>query len=253
MRMKNIFTISVIAFAIFMINGICAGQTIQLSTINWEPYTGEKLPDQGFFTEIVKEAFAKVGYKIEFLYRPWARALQEAKDGTVHGIMDAYWKKDRVKYLEYPDVVWKVREEFIALKKNPIKYNGKLADLKGSTIGVLRGSAQAEEIEAAGVKTEAITDQKQNVQKLLAGRIDAMIIPRSIFYYQAESLDKKFNRKNIKVLQPPYKIYDMYVAFSKKKPNYKKITADFNKGLKLIKENGTYNKIIKKHNISSEE
>lgn len=257
---KTLTMISVVIFSIAVLYGtvsarenVSAGQTIRLSTINWEPYTGESLPDHGFFSELVTEALARAGYRVEFQYRPWKRALHEAKKGDVHGLMDAYWKKDRVGFLDYPDVVWKVREEFIALRDNPVKYSGKLGDLKDVVIGSLRGSAQDEELRAAGIRTDVVTDQRQNVEKLLKGRIDAMLIPNSIFFYHAEQLDPRFDRTRVKILTPPYKIYDMYVVFSKKKPGYAKLTADFNRGLKLIKTDGTYQKILEKHHIMPEE
>lgn len=249
---QTLFIALVLMFAV-SISGIGnAEKTVKLSTINWEPYTGKKLTNQGFFSELVTESFARTGYRVEYYYRPWARALKEAKEGKADGVMVAYWKKDRTKFLNYPDVVWKVKEEFIALQKNPIAYNGKLSSLKGYKIGVLNRSAQAAEIEAAGVRIEPVSDQIQNVKKLLAGRIDAMVVPRSIFFYHLERIDPDFNHSRIKIVKPPFKTYDMYVAFSKLNPRYEQLTADFNRGLKLIKTDGTYEKILQKHHISLE-
>ncbi len=253
--MKNLLTfISMVLMTIVIISGsVNAEQTVKLSTINWEPYSGEKLPNHGFFSELVTESFARAGYLAEFHYRPWARALKEAKKGKFDGVMDAYWKEDRTEFLNYSDVVWKVKEEFIALRDNSVTWNGTLASLKGYQIGVLNKSLQAEEIEAAGIKTQPISDQVQNVKKLLAGRIDAMVIPSDVFFWQLEQIDSQFDRSRIKILKPPFKIYDMYVAFSKKKPGYEQLTADFNRGLDLIKADGTFKKILQKHNITLEE
>ena len=230
-----------------------AEQTVRLSTINWEPYSGESLTNHGFFSEIVTEAFLRVGYKVEFQYRSWARALEEAKTGNVHGVMDAYWKTERLEYLNYPDVVCQVKEHFIALQDHPVSYSGTLADLKNHTIGVLNASAQADELNAAGVRTEAIGHQIQNIKKLVTGRIDAMLIPPIIFFYHAERLDARFKVPKVKVLTPPFKIYDMYVAFSKQNPDYRQLTADFNRGLQLIKADGAYVRILNKHQIQFDE
>ena len=252
LKKRILFNILVIMFASNISGLVNAEQIVKLSTINWEPYTGQNLPDHGFFSELVTESLAKVGYRVVYGYRPWPRALKEAKDGKVDGVMNAYWKQDRTEFLSYPDVVWKVKEEFIALQKNPISFNGKLSSLKGYKIGVLNQSAQAAEIEFADVKTEPVSDQLQNVKKLLAERIDAIVIPRSIFFYHLERIDPGFDRTLIKILKPPFKIYDMYVAFSKRKPGYEQLTADFNRGLKLIKVDGTFKKILQKYNITLE-
>ncbi len=254
-QQSKIIILVIVAAAILSGNsGLAAEQKIvRLATINWEPYTGENLPGHGFFSELVTESFARVGYRVQFYYLPWARALEETKKGLFDGLMNAYWKKDRVEFLHYPDVVWKVREEFIALKDNPISFDGTLASLKGYEIGVLRKSAQAEEIEAAGVKTWALSDQVRNVKKLLAGRIDAMIIPRAIFFYHLERVAPQFDPAQIKILEPSYKIYDMYVVFSKQKPNYAQLTNNFNRGLSLIKADRIYQKILHKHHVRYEE
>lgn len=251
---KQIVTVVLTLMMTALISSVVrAEQVVRLSTINWEPYTGENLPDNGFFSEIVTESFARVGYRVEFHYRPWARALMETKEGRFHGLMVAYWKEDRVEFLNYSDVVWKVREEFIALRENPITYDGTLTSLKGYTIGILNKSAQAEELKAAGLETRPISDQVQNVKKLLAGRIDSMLIPRGIFFYHLERIDPQFDRGLVKILKPQYKIYDMYVAFSKQRPVYEQLTADFNRGLNRIKTDGTFEKIVHKHTISLEQ
>lgn len=230
-----------------------AKKNIVLSSINWEPYTGENLPDHGFFSELVSRAFSKAGYRVKYKYFSWARALREAKLGNVHGVMVAYWKKERTGFLVYPEVVWRVKEEFITLRDNSITYTGRLSDLKGSTIGVLEGSAQAEELQSAGLQTQSINEQIQNVRMLLAGRIDAMLIPRNIFFFHLDRMAPQFQRRRVKILHPPYKIYDMYVAFSKQKPNHFRLTKDFNRGLGSIKADGTFLKILNKHNVKLED
>lgn len=102
MRISVISRILIVMFTLSIFDYVSAEQakdTIQISTINWEPYSGEKLPNHVFFSELITEAFSRVGYRVEFKYRPWARALKEAKNGDVHGVMNTYWKKEREYYL----------------------------------------------------------------------------------------------------------------------------------------------------------
>ena len=237
---------------ILIISSACKAQTVLLSTINWPPYTGEKLEEHGFFSEIVSGAFSEVGYEVEFQYRPWPRALQEAKTGVVDGVMTAYWKSQRTAYLEYPDVVWKVTERFFTLYGHPILNSSNIEDLIGYRIGVLRGSLQAEQLMAYGIDIEEVNSHSQNILKLSAGRIDAVIIPDSVLFYELRSLSAEGNKLNFKKLDIPYRTYKMYVAFSKVNSDYKKLTEDFNQGLKLLKNNGEFERIQKKHNIKKQ-
>ncbi|MCG8572134.1 MAG: transporter substrate-binding domain-containing protein [Spirochaetes bacterium] len=244
-KLTCIILILLLSFSLF-----AANKTINLATINWEPYSGESLPGHGFFSEIIVEAFVAVGYDVKFTYLPWARALKATKEGEFDGIMDAYLKPDRLAYLEYPDVVWKVEEDFITLKSNKkVKFDGNLSSMKNVVIGTLNGTAQEKELKENGLTIQSVNSIDKAVKMLITGRIDAMLIAKSIFWYNLEKVDPNFNRNKISILSPPYKVYDMYVAFSKKAGDYKTLTADFNKGLAMIKKNGKFNRIVKKHDM----
>ena len=248
--MKEKYVVLIILFIILTIPiGGNASQTVRFATINWEPYTGEKLTHHGFFSQLVAESFSRVGVGVEFHYRPWARAIMETREGRYDGLMVVYWKKDRAGYLEFSDVVWKVKEEFICLASTPVAFDGTPASLQNHKIGVLNQSLQAQELEEAGINIHPVSDQVQNVQLLEIGRIDAVLIPRSIFFYHWEKLVGQKDRPRVTVLTPPYKIYDMYVAFSKQRPGFKRLRDEFNRGLRILRQDGGFDRILKTHDI----
>jgi len=229
---------------LFMSGHALANKRVLLSTINLPPYTGEQLPEHGFFSEIVTQAFAEVGYQVEYQYRPWRRALQETKTGASDGVMTVFWEKDRAEYLEYPDVVWKVTTVVATLSDQPITYTGKVSDFKEYTIGVVRGSVVSKHLTGEGITTQDVPDHTQNILKLAAGRIDAMIIPDAVLRYKLSLLATEGKKIEARRLDTPYKVYDMYVAFSKANPEYKTLTQDFNKGLQLLKSKGEFDRIV---------
>lgn len=51
-----------------------AEKLISLTSAEYPPYYGKELNNQGPVTEIVNQAFAKVGYKVMIDFFPWARA-----------------------------------------------------------------------------------------------------------------------------------------------------------------------------------
>jgi len=57
----------------------------------------------------------------------------------------------------------------------------------------------------------------------------------------AQDLDK------IEVVSPALQSNSLHIGFSKKIAGFEKITADFNSGLKMIKEDGTLETITKKY------
>ncbi|OZG70147.1 hypothetical protein BTA51_27650 [Hahella sp. CCB-MM4] len=242
---KGVSYFLLLFLSLFPLQKGMAEELVELSSTDWEPYAGEQLANYGFFSEIVTEAFKRENYKVQYSFRPWTRALRDAREGKVHGVMVAYRQAEREKYLAYPDVVLHVKEEFIVLKDRAVTYTGKLRDLGKLSIGVLRGSLEADELNAAGLNTVQVYRLIDGVRMLSRERIDAVLLPRIVYSYYVTQLDPNiFKRPQIKILEPPYKTYELYVAFSKKKPNYVKLTEDFNQGLKKIKQDGTFDKII---------
>lgn len=222
---------------------------ITLASTNWEPYVGEELYKEGFISDLVRAIMAESGYKVVYYYRPWSRAILETKNGTFDGLMAVYRNPEREKTMAFPDVLWQVKEEFIACKNKGIVYRKDLKNLLKYKVGTLRGSFQAEELKQAGIRIEGVTNHSQNVNKMLYRRLNIVIMPRSVFYYHLKRLKSDSNRKRFEILTPPFRVYGMYTVFSKKNPKYKKLTRDFNRGLKKIKANGIFKKILKDHNI----
>lgn len=240
-------------FLCFSSGVVSAQKTIQIATMNWEPYTGEKLQYHGFFSELVTEALSKAGYKVEFEYYPWARGLHIAKTGAVHGLMNVYFKEDRKDFFEYPNVVWRVKERFICLVGTYINFTGELSSIQDCTIGVLRGSAQSAEIKAGQITVVEVNYIKQLIKLLIQKRVDAVLVPQEIFFYHFKNLYPDYDQSRIEVINPVYKTFDMYVVFSKMKYDYKTLTSDFNMGLRKIKADGIFEEILLKHNILVEQ
>ena len=52
---------------------------IILTSLDWEPYIGEKLHTNGPLAEILKRAFEIEGYELKIIFYPWIRAVNEAE------------------------------------------------------------------------------------------------------------------------------------------------------------------------------
>ncbi len=224
-----------------------ASQTIKLASTEWEPYTGTSLPDHGYFSEIVSKAFERMGYQVEFEYYPWARALQTTQRGNIDGLMTADFTAERSELLDFTIPVQTIREVFISLHDSPVTFNGNLDSLKGYTIGIMRGSAQADKLLAADIDVELVATQHQNVKKLVLRRVDAILLPEEVFFTILKQIDPDYSKSKFTVQAPAFTTYDMHVAFSKNRAWHKQFTQDFNQGLQLIIEDGTYHVIQQKH------
>jgi len=217
---------------------------------SWPPHYGKDLDEGGYTVEIVREALKRVGYRLETVWLPWKRAQMEAARGDYDGLGASYYTKERAIQFAYSDPVATTEIVFFKRSQDDIKYS-KLEDLKPYKIGTGFGYGYPEEFLKADYlqKIEAY-EAKTNITRLLNKRIDLIIESRQtiLFYLKQEYPDKP---NSLEVLGEPLETMSLYVLFSKNRPNHKQKVDDFNRGLKMIKEDGTYQKIMRKHGFNS--
>ena len=51
----------------------------KVTSLDWPPYTNEKLPAQGASSAVVTEAFKAAGDSVKIEFYPWSRAVMMAK------------------------------------------------------------------------------------------------------------------------------------------------------------------------------
>ncbi len=85
-------------------------------------------------------------------------------------------------------------------------------------------------------------------KKLISGRVD--IIPLDKITGMTLIKENFPNElANIKTVKTPITTSYSFLMISRKYPDAKALTEKFNMGLKKIQENGTYDAILKKHNL----
>ncbi len=194
--------------------------------------------------DISKEAFKRVGYEVEILFVPWERAMRDSKGGEVDGIIGAWYKKERTDFFEYTDAV--TTQTLVLFKRTDQEIEFKtLMDLKDYIFGVVRGWTYTEEFDnTTSLKKEVVANSKANILKLIHGRVDLVPDVKEEVY---ELMNSEFPKHigSIETVGEPLKIQQIYTVISKTNPNHKTIAEDFNKGLKMMKEDGTYGEIMK--------
>ena len=58
-----------------------AQETVRIASGEYAPWTSKNIKGAGFTNHVISEAFARVGYRVEFEYYPWKRAFKSAKTG----------------------------------------------------------------------------------------------------------------------------------------------------------------------------
>ena len=214
----------------------------------WPPYMGPRLIDKGFLPEVLVEAFDQFGYTVTVVFRPWARALNDVKKGEMDILCGAYYTEERTEFLAYSPPIAETPDSLFMKKGRNITYQ-KLADLKPYKIGVVRGAAHGKEFDAADfLNKQAVTHSGQNIRKLFVDKIDLMAGPRDVIKFIIQRDYPLFTDK-IVVVEPPLNTNKIYFGFSKKVARHQELLKVFTEGLKIIKNDGTFSYLAKKHGI----
>lgn len=217
---------------------------ITMCTLNWEPFYGENLPRNGFFTELVREAFERGGHTVNVEFMPWARAMTEVEQGDREVLLGAYYSDERAETYHASGPIYTAEVGLVAHRRAGIESFSSLQDLTGYTIGYGRGFTVTEEFDNADyLDKEPAKDLAQNVKKLYAGRIDMIAGSFANIRYAAQQ--QEMNLDELVFLQPALVENSLHIMISRAAPDGEQLLADFHRGLREIREDGTYERILR--------
>ncbi len=215
-------------------------------TVEWRPYYGSTLKDGGMMTEVAVAAFKRGGHNATIKFIPWPRALKDVAEGKADIVMGAYFSEEREKTYIYSDSFYEVNTGLIARRDAGIRKYKHLEDLKPYRIGTSRGWVNTPEFDAAEyLNKDVARNPTINIQKLIRNRVDMMVAAFGIFRYELSQIGGDVDQ--FVFLEPPLIKNLLYLLGSRSIPDGEKLVADFNRGLELIRADGTYGEILKKH------
>ncbi|SMF41052.1 substrate-binding periplasmic protein [Pseudobacteriovorax antillogorgiicola] len=223
-------------------------KSLTMVTLDWSPYYGKNLKNQGVITDIVKHAF-QGSYATSLDFMPWSRAMVMVETGEYDILMGAYYTKERAQRYFVSDCIYSVKVRLATLSDSKILSYSDLRDLSGYKIGVSHGFANSEVFDNADYLTkDTAKNPLLNIRKLLTRRVDMIVVAEEVLNHQFTK-SKKSDRKKLVFIDPILSINTLHIMASKKKDSNLLIIKDFNEGLRKIRENGTYASILKKHDF----
>lgn len=236
--------------AALLLSGLAQAEPVSLvSGDDYAPYADSKLPEGGMTTELIKKAFAEVKLETKVDWQPWARGLDETKNGKFAGTYPYLKNADREKDFLYSSVVVKLVERaFIKAGNKKLDFNN-LSSLKGSTIclplGWAPSSKIAEMVKSGDIKKSSPKDVSTCVKMVASDRADYFISDE----IQGAAALKTGGVPAGTVVASDVVLADnsLYLIASKSLPGSKDLLASFDKGLETIRKNGVYAKVVKAH------
>jgi polar amino acid transport system substrate-binding protein len=214
----------------------------------WPPFIDPQSSSEGLSLEIVRAAFKTQGYTIKHSYIPWARAMKNLKEGKIDIIPNTWMTEERKQFLEYSNTYISNEIKFIKKAGDPFEFNG-LSSLKGKKVGTVRGYGYGDEFSnSSDFKREDVSSIHQNIKKLILGRIDLTLEDEIVARVAIAQKDPQL-LEAIAFTNNALSTNTMHITSGKANPNHKEYIDAFNKGLKIIKDNGEFSVILKKYGI----
>ena len=244
-RLQVLILLALLSFSTFT----CARE-VKMATTNWPPFYGESLVNGGPLTEIVSEAFRRMGHTSSVEFLPWSRARRKVLIGESEIILGAYFSEQRAKKHHFSDAVMMVDVGLVARKELGITSFKNLRELTPHTIGVSKGWINNAEFDAANFLSKDIaTNQVLNIRKLAHNRVDMISVSFEVFKYELAQNNLTGTLPKYVFLEPLLSRASLHLMMRKGSLDHVKIINQFNSTLKEMKKDGTYQLILKKHKI----
>ena len=234
----------------------CAGkpafarEVMTVATGEWAPYVSVQKGGTGMSFDIVSAAMKRAGLIAEYEFYPWKRAMLTLENGKAMASFPWVKRPEREEFALYSDPLHSRTVRLFYSKKfypeGLIASN--IEELKKYRIGVARGYAQLEQYRKMGLNIVEVPDNEMGMQKLVRGHIDFMseshvvgnVLIRTLF----PGKDALFSS-----IPAPVGAERLYLLFTKKNIESEKFLRKFNRGLQSIKDDGTFEMIVKKYGL----
>ena len=226
--------------------GYAQDKTIRFVTLNWEPYYGKTLPNNGYCSDIVRSACKRAGYEISIDFVPWKRAVYETKNHYFDALLGLFYSTERAEWLLYSEPFSESEMVLFSLQGREITWST-LEDLKPYRIGIEHGYSYSPEFDKADfLQKMSVRKLELNIKKLLEERIDLIAASRKSLLFWVNTHQPEI-RRQLRIVPKPISSNKLYVAFPKELPNANAYVKAFNEGLRQIRADQTYAAILENH------
>ena len=227
--------------------------TLALSVVAKEeaPYFGSNLPGNGLSMEIVETTLKRAGFQPSFTFESWPRAYEGGLIGVFDVIGSIWYTEERAKDFAFSDPYLFHEIKFIKKSSSQgIQFNN-LDDLNGLLIGTLKDYAYGEAfIQSRQFAKIPQNHLLQNLLLLKQGQIDLTLGDQRKIRYELKKYMSN-QAAEMTILPNPLIRKGTHIAVSKSNSKYKEIIDGFNKALKAMKADGSYDSIINKYDAKS--
>lgn len=225
-----------------------AGEVLRIAADRWPPYADRQLPGNGVALHLVQAALARAGYASEYVEVPWPRVLYGVQNGEYDLVADAWYTPEREVFGEYSDPYLVNRVRLLKRRGSPITF-ARLADLYPYRIAVVRGYSYSAEFNGDQHLQRVPVFSFVNAALMLqAGRVDLTLEDEltALHHFNGDLAELK---GEVEFLPVPLAENGLRILVGRHHPHHAEIVAAFNKAIRQMHEDGSYDALMREHGL----
>ncbi|MCO4786726.1 MAG: transporter substrate-binding domain-containing protein [Marinomonas atlantica] len=222
---------------------------VSLTANEWPPYTSANIEGGGLVIELIKSAFAEEDVTIDYVIMPWARAMASV-EAVRKDAVAAWYSEERSETFVFSDVLLINHAVMVKRKNSDIQWQ-ELEDLIPYSFVLLIDAVNEEQFDQYDALDKTyVGEEKQALDMVIKKRVDMTVRDQGMVEYLIETEPERFAGK-LDFVEKKLAHNALSLMLSKQHPNREEIIAHFNRGLSKIKENGRYQALLEKYNVSA--
>ena len=216
---------------------------VQITVGEWPPFISSQQKQNGFIANLIEDVFKASGYQVNFTFYPWTRAYKTAAIGRADATAVWMHKSEREQDFYYSEPVLNEEFVFFYLEGNSFDW-ANLKDLRVYKLGGLLGSSYGAAFDKAladkHIQAEFVPNTKLNFLNLLAGRVDAFPLEKSVGLASIRNLLTPEQQARIRFHPKRLLQNHSFLLLPKALKNSQNLMLDFNETLAKFKQSGRY-------------
>lgn len=220
-------------------------EPVRLASLDWPPYTGHQLEQQGETSILLRQVFAAMQLEVQTEFLPWSRAIRASESsGALYAGYFPEYQTDNPNFL-LSDSLGISELGFVEATAKP------LALLSGAVLAKYRlGVVQdyvnltvVDQMIARGQLTPQLAfSDRQNILKVALGRLDLAVIDRRVLLYLLEhdAEVKRLATDKVQFNASLTELKTLHLAL-RNEPEHKLLIEKFNQYLQKVKADSIVN------------
>ena len=216
---------------------------VRLASDTWPPFTS-KAGETRLAIDLVHKALERAGIGADTTVGEWTDVIAGLRNGRFDGSAAIWHSAERETYLLFSEPYLENRLVLVGNKGSDVSA-ASLSDLAGKRVAVVEQYAYGDSVEATEgpVFIEGPSDQ-HNLQKLLAGEVEYMLVDELLIRYLVEHQQEEAARL-LQIGDSPLVSRALHLAVRRELPDADSLIEKFNAEIREMLTDGTYNVILR--------